>query len=465
MAHCGPLFWYGIAVILLTATYVLLPYIRGKSELLSGWNILMGGVGIFVGIGAIEAAVSPMRFKGVEWFEPTVAEVQRWTAATTLFLFALFASHRYDPLSPKLAARSFNKWPPITTGLLLFVVFFCLILAFVARIPAFTQITGIGPIVINVSHKAMVFACVFSFVLWYQNRTNALWLGLFLFVLVCTCFLAILASGGRRLILSVFLAPILVFYYYRAREWRPTKALTAIGLAMVGIFCLSLIYSTIRHFDRRGELSQQRERSASRALEAVKNVGGWGWIEHFSENMLWSLSQHVVHYGMLTDRYVDTGVLEAKPLNTFKFIATYPIPRRIWRNKPESLGRVITHQVLSRNTSWGTGVSGHSAYEGGIWVAALFGYMAAFGIRFFDDPLHRQPTNPFLIAMLSTAAMHIVAWPRGDLAVMTFEVAESIFFTIALCWLTRFLFGTDKSWLVNRLSVPSAQMVYQVRTR
>jgi hypothetical protein len=279
------------------------------------------------------------------------------------------------------------------------------------------------------------------------------------------CFLAILASGGRRLVLSVFLAPIFVFYYYRAREWKPVKSLSIVAAAMVGVFCLSLIYSTIRHFDRRGELSQQRDRSAARALEAVRNIGGWGWLQHFRDDALWSLSQHTVHYGMLTDHFVRNGDLEAQPLNTFKFIAVYPIPRALWKNKPESLGRVITHKVLSRSTTWGTGVAGHSAYEGGLFLAAMFGYMAAFGIRFFDDPLLRQPSNPFLIAMLAAAAMHIIAWPRGDLAVMTFEVAECFFFTIALSWFGRFLFGTDKSWILYRMAIPQGRAVYPAPAR
>jgi hypothetical protein len=226
------------------------------------------------------------------------------------------------------------------------------------------------------------------------------------------------------------------------------------------------MYSTIRHFDRRGEYAQQRStRSAALALEAVKSIQGAGWFEKFTDDMLWGLSQHVVHYGMLTDHFVRNGNLEAAPLNTFKFMAVYPIPRRIWQNKPESLGRVITHQVLSRKTTWGTGVAGHSAYEGGLILAALFGYMAAFGIRFFDDPLLRQPTNPFLIAMLASAAMHIVAWPRGDLAVMSFEVAESFFFTFGLSVLGRFLFGTDKSWIMNRMAIPRGRAVYQAPAR
>jgi hypothetical protein len=443
----------------------IVPYLRGKTQLVSGWNLLLAGVALFVGIGAIEAYASPMRFTGVQWFEPTRAEVFRWFAASTVFIVALLLSHRYDPISRRLAARSFNKWPPISTGLLLFVVFFCLTTALAARISLFTQIVLIGPIIVNVSHKCLVFACVFSFVLWYRNRLNLLWLCLFIGVLLSTAFLAMLASGGRRLVLSIFLAPVLVFYFAQARHWRPTKAIGVVAIGMAGVFCMSLIYSTVRHFDRRGENLNQRNRTASGALEAVKNIGGWGWLEHFTNDALWSLSQHTVHYGMLTDYYVSHGQLEAKPLNTFEFLIVYPIPRSLWKNKPESLGRVITHHVLGRTTTWGTGVAGHSAYEGGIIIAAMFGYFAAFGIRFFDDPLARQPDNPFLIAMLAAAGMHIIAWPRGDLAVMTFEVAECFFFTIALSWLGRFLFGTDKSWIRNRMAIPPGRVVYQAPAR
>ena len=125
-------------------------------------------------------------------------------------------------------------------------------------------------------------------------------------------------------------------------------------------------------------------------------------------------------YFLLTDRFVTTGLLEPKPFNTFKFFLTYPIPRSLYPDKPEGLGSVITRQVLKKTTTWGTGVAGHAAYEGGIIIAIMFGYLAGFGCRIFDDPLWRQPTNPFLIAMLAAAAMQLIAFAylysvkRGD---------------------------------------------------
>jgi hypothetical protein len=466
MANCEPLFWYGTIVIAVCAWLVIVPYWRGKAELISAWNFMLGGIAIFIGVGSFEAATSPMRFPGLQWFEPTEKEVRAWMISTTVFLVAIFAAHYYDPFSKALAKRTFNKWPPATTGVLFFSMAFCFVLAIAAHVNFLLRVPVVGSVLVNVSHKAMIFCALFAFMLWYLNRRNLMWLGVFVGVLIAMAFLAVLAGGGRRMLLSVLVGPVLVFYFYQARYWRPTKSLAVIGVAVIGIFVVSLMYSTIRHFDRRGDQKgQTRDRSAGKAIEAIKNLSATAWYKHFAEDMLWSLSQHVVHYGMLTDRFVSTGQLAPVPMNTFKFFIVYPIPRAYYPNKPESLGRTITHKVLGRQTTWGTGVAGHAAYEGGLIIAALMGYFAAFGLRFFDDPLARQPTNPFLIGMLAAAGVQIVAWPRGDIAVMTFEIAECLLFVMALSFLFRFIFGTDKSRMVSRPALPPARVIYQAPAR
>lgn len=443
MPHCEPLAWYGALVLLVTGCTVLIPYLRGKSDLINGWNILLLGVAIFVGIGCFEAAWNPMRFAGLQWFEPTIDEVNWYLAATTIFLVTLYVSYYFDPLSRKLAGVCFNKWPPLTTPLLLFVIVLCLALAAASQVTPLLRITFVGNVLINVAHKAFVFSCLFSFVLWYRNPKNMLWLGTFVAIFLAMCVLAMLVSTGRRLLLSVLAVPVVAFYFLQVRKWKPTKSLLMVAVGVFALFVANLMYNTFRRYERIG--GESRQRTAAGLIDQVKNIGSRAWFDYFAQEVLWHFSQQVVHYAMLTDRYVETGELEAQPLNTFKFIAVYPIPRRIWPNKPKSLGSTITHHVLHRETSWGTGVAGHAAYEGGLVVAAMFGYFAAFGIRFFVDPLERQPTNPFLIAMLATAAPHIVGWPRGDLSVMTFEIAECVFFVIALGILTRFLFGTEQT--------------------
>jgi hypothetical protein len=150
---------------------------------------------------------------------------------------------------------------------------------------------------------------------------------------------------------------------------------------------------------------------------------------------------------LLSEHFVNTGMLEPKLLNTVKFVIAYPIPRSIWPGKPVALGATIVQDIVGyRSTSWGCGIAGQAAYEGGLLVAAMFGYFGAFGAKLIDSSLQRQPTNPFLIAILAAASAHILAWPRGDLGNMTNEILECFLFAIALGIGGRFLFGTDRAY-------------------
>jgi hypothetical protein len=461
MDNCEFLTWYGALVMLLTGGIVLVPFLRRNGELISARNILLVGLAIFLGVGCFEAAISPMRFHGLQWFQPTSEEVNRFLIASTIFLVVFLVSYYYDPISRALAARTLNNWPPVTTGLIVFVLIVCSVLTVASQIRPLLGITFVGPLLINVSHKAIVFACVFSFVLWYRQKLNIAWMAMFIAVFLAACLLSILASGGRRLLLSVFLAPVLVVYYVHARHWRPTKSMAVIAMATLCIFIINLMYSSIRHFDRRGE---KRERSAALAIEQVKNLGAKDWFGYFASNTLFHFSQQNVHYSMFTDRVVRTGLMQPEPFNTFRFLVSYPIPRRIWSEKPRPLGSTIGEDirriasVRNQGIRWGCGIAGQAAYEGGLLLAALFAYMAAMGVRMIDDPLQRQPTNPFLVAVLASASTHILAWPRGDLGIMTIEIAECFLFAIALAIAGRIIFGTDRTMQSVRRLIPGASL-------
>ncbi len=266
---------------------------------------------------------------------------------------------------------------------------------------------------------------------------------MFISVLLATCLLAMVYSSGRRYLLSVCVGPVLLVYYAHARHWRPSKGLVVAIVAAIALFVINLMYSSIRHLGA----ADPSDRSAHTMILQIKKLGEKHWFEHFAENRLNSISQQVVHYALLTDRYVATGQLKPHPLNTLLMIASYPIPRRIWPDKPQVLGvSIVQDAVNSRvETNWGCGISGQLVYEGGLIVAPLYAYLIVFLIRLFDDPLQRQPTNPFLVAMLASAAPHLIGWARGDLAIMTLNCIECFFFVFALGFIARILFGTVRS--------------------
>src|SRR5262245_16834055 len=144
MNNCGDLALFGFGVLFLTAALIVVPYLRRKSELLSGWNMLLIGVALFLGFGSLEAAYSPIRFQGLQWFQPTRPEALRFVAYSTVFLISLISLYYYDPTSKAFAARAFNKWPPITNNLLLCVLGACFIMAVAAEASFLLRIKFIG---------------------------------------------------------------------------------------------------------------------------------------------------------------------------------------------------------------------------------------------------------------------------------------------------------------------------------
>jgi hypothetical protein len=253
-----------------------------------------------------------------------------------------------------------------------------------------------------------------------------------------------LAGSGRRLMLSVLFGPVLYFYMDRARHWRPMKGAVVAAVAAVALFMCMLMYASIRHY---GMKKDSEGRTASGLVKQLEGLSEMRWVDRFLEDKLQLLSQQAGHYALLTHYYVDTGELQPKPFNTIKFVAAYPIPRAIWPSKPLALGIVIVTDAVRYQgyTNWGCGISGHAIYEGGLPVIILYAYLAAFAVRLFDIPLQKQPTNPFLVAMLTAASTHILAWPRGDLGIMTNESLECIIYALLLGISARFLFGIDRS--------------------
>jgi hypothetical protein len=195
---------------------------------------------------------------------------------------------------------------------------------------------------------------------------------MFIAVFLGMCLLSMLAAHGRRLLLSVMAVPVFIIYYYHARHWRPTKSLLVITVLGLSLFVANLMYSSFRHYDRTKE---GQERTAATLIAQIKNLGSANWLERFMNDSLFHFSQQLVHYSMLTDHLVRTGELEPRPFNTLKMIASYPIPRRIWEDKPQVLGVQIVREVSViriKSTNWGCGIAGHAAYEGGWVVAALY---------------------------------------------------------------------------------------------
>ncbi len=453
--------WFGVVFLIVMAWTIIAPYLRGTSDLLTAWNLFLLGSAMFIGMGCFEVAVTPLHWKQLQWFQPTKAEANWYIMANTLFFTTIFLSYYLNPLTRALPARCLNKWPPDTVPVTLFVLVCCYFT--IVGYLLFRNSVFLGPLMLNLSHKATVFASVFSFLLWYRNRLNLAWFFLFIGVLVAACLYSMVVFTGRRLLLSVLVAPVVCVYWSHVRYWRPTRAVAFMCVAGLLIFVSALIYSSFRWFSV-GRYAVERN-TANVVQKLKEQVKGRNWIESFVSNKLHYFAQYATHYSLLTQRYVANGQLTPKPFNSLVFIAAYPIPRRIWPDKPLTVSEYLVHEIVGeRGTNWGLGIAGHGAYEGGLLAVIIYGFLWSFGIRFIDDPLKRQSTNPFLLSIFATCAPHVLGWSRGDIAIVTIECLECFFFAGILSIAARVLFGTVRRARPLGTYPPGSRLVYDARS-
>ncbi|MFO0789350.1 MAG: hypothetical protein U0805_07830 [Pirellulales bacterium] len=442
MINSGPLVPFGIAVIVFCAALIVVPFLRGKSELLTAWNMLLVGVMIYAGFGSLEVRyVNGFAWEFLNWYQPTKHEIQWYMMAITAFIAALVIAYYYNGPAKRFAERRLRTWPNMNPTATFFVLGCCAVIvaiSFASRRSLF-----LGPIFFNLGQNGAVFACVFSYALWCRNRVNVATLGMFVGVFLCAALYAMLASGGRRLLISMFLAPIVCEYWFNVRHWKPVKTLTAVGIAAVAVLAVTTVYSTFRWYN----LAGQEERTVGGLIQQLAKAKSNGLISTLVSTRLSYFTQQNGHYGLLAQRYVDLGIMPPVPLNTLRFVASYPIPRKLWPDKPEVVAIRICRVSNIFGTNWGVGIVGHGAYEGGILALMLYGVMFAFLMRIFDDPLKLQPTNPFLIAIQASALPNILAIPRGDMGVLIITIAFPILFAVIAGIACRTLFGTQRNFV------------------
>lgn len=442
MQNSGALVPLGWTLIVVSAIAMALPIIRRRGDALTFWNLfLLGGV-VFNGLGCLEVVYGTFDWPQLQWFQPTRREVGIYIVGTILFYVTIFVSYYLLAKPIDRCTRQFlNKWPPNSQVLTLYVVATALLVTLATL--ASTGVFFVGPLTSNISQKVIVFAVVFTFCNWWENKRQPFWLGLFLGVFLYCALFSMVTYTGRRLLMSVVGAPLFCMYWLNWRYLRPRFILAGMGTACVLVLAATIFYSTFRH--ARSIHGSDSNRSFQNVIDAMLSTNLEQQVEYMKTNSLHFFSQYTVHYSLLTIQLVENKVLEVNPLNSLYFLTVYPIPRGIWQSKPVPAGVRIVNDVLHLDvaTNWGLGVVGHCWHEGGYPVVVLYGFLIVVVIHLLDGAMRRYPNNRFLIATLASAAPHVVAWPRGDIGVMSAEIAEAFAFLWICALASRFIFGTE----------------------
>ena len=438
MQNSGPLVWLGFAIIALTAVTIVVPFLLRKADALTAWNILLLGGAMSMGVGSLAVAYGNFHWPELQWFQPTRSDVQKYVIGSIAFYGAMYIAYYYFAWPKRLSTLFLNKWPPMSLPLLLCSLAFFGAVAVGANVAK--GVVFFGPLFMNISHKALVFAVVFSFCHWYQHKRQLPMLVLFVGVFVLASLDAMVVFRGRRLLLSVAVAPLICMYWLHWRYLPPKRNLIQLALAAAIAFSVAGFYNAFRHY----KVDTGSERTFASTLKAMSTVDLHEAFQSIADNSFLFFGQYCAHYSLLTIQLIDRDQLAVSPFHSLAFMATYPIPRAIYSEKPEPLEVTIVRDVLRLpyQTNWGLGIVATGYHEGGVGVIVLYGILIVVIVRLLDDALVRQPTNPFLLGILSSTAPHFAALIRGGFCVMFVEICEALVFAWALGLVGRFLFGT-----------------------
>ncbi|MBN2022631.1 MAG: hypothetical protein JW809_07535 [Pirellulales bacterium] len=416
---------------------IVVPYLRGRADLVTAWNMFLAGSALFVGYATI-AAVAPRTggFGAWGFTRYVAADYLRYCAGVVVFFATIIVVYYKARLPRRLAGRLFLKWPPNSAGVLYLMLPVCA-LPILAMFFA-PNVHGLGPFLTSIGFPVIAFVVVFSFVAWYKHPINPVLLATFVVALMGMLILASIVFG-RRPFVGVLASIPIALYWLRWRYRRPLRVLVAVSLVSFAALCLVGAYLQVREFGVNLTLAT--------VIERTKNIVARVFTPNLGSGSM--LVQDTAACSLLTI-HMYTHELSPKPFNAAYFVLVNPIPRAIWPGKPDSLGHTLPADSaelyglrgMDPSLNLGPGIIGHGYHEGGLIMLVFYAILAGLALRFIDEILMRQPDNPYFLGFLAASSGHIVGWARGDIGNFSLNIIGAGIAMVVLCWMGRLAFGT-----------------------
>lgn len=424
-----PFSWLYIGFI---ALVIIVPFVRGKADLLTGKNVFLLGVMNYIGIAGLYSGYMPDFFRVLDYDR---SDYENFVVGAIVFLGSLLLAYAFSRPSRKLAGRTLRKWPPTSAAVLYFMLVFALVFSVLGFLPI--PIPGVAQLMFQIGNKTSVLAVALAFLAWYQSRRNPVLIATLLGVICFAILINIISGGGRRNLVGILIAMPMCWYWIslRYKHWFVNTAL--IGVAAMAGFVFIFAYSQVRHFDRRGERS---ERTIAAAAEAVGNMSN----ASMSSKTLGTMLGQNAGQTSLAAIHLYTNELEPEPFHALYFVAVNWFPRSYWENKPWGLGFTLPKSARAKGTraTWGPGVIGHGFHEGGLHMLVFYGVLVGACLRYLDELLVRQPTNAYLLACFAAMSGHMFGWTRGDIGTFSIQIIACILAVLTVGFAGRMVFGT-----------------------
>jgi hypothetical protein len=436
---------FSIAFSIVAIAMIVVPYLRRKRDLVSARTFFWAGALIYVGLSGINSIRLP------HYFQYSSKTYSIYYLCIIVYFVAFEWAYNRMKLPQRWGASHFQVLPS-TDGVSLWFPMLLALLATLGQL-ALIQIPGIAVLVIRMGTLAPIFALAFAMAIWRRGKYNPISIALVLGIFLVEAYLAFSKGGGRRPLYSLAATPVICLYWWYFRYWKPTLTLALLSCLLVLAPIADSAYRAVRWQASFGSEAKRESASVGSRWQVFKN-SLFSRSESFGESAL-QIGHNSVE-NMLLGTYVYTEargqfpLFSVKPLHSLYVIATLPIPRALWEDKPRQIGLTMPFDagLLNKNvkTNWGPGIVTHGFHDGGILALLLYAVLAGGFIRYFDELLVRHPGNPYLMGFLGGASVQIVGFIRGDIATMIPLTMLAFVVFMGLAWVSRFFVGSERPW-------------------
>jgi len=454
--------WHGVLITFVCLAWIIVPYLRLKSHLVSAKNLFLLGYANFVGISAIQASLYWEEFQVSRFVSLTDRAITFYIITSSLFLILLGLGYQRPRLVPWRWV-SLKKAPHIESSGFNVFILTGIIGAFIGGL-VLVQIPGISQLGYICGQPLAICVASLCFYRWLKAKNNFLWLTLAVATFGMALILSMVGTTGRRPLLSLLLSYAFVFYYsqnYFHYRFRITLTILIAGL-LVGQVLGG--YSEVRHRIKNVMQVQQAEQARNTiesARMALKRA-----VE--PDIMLRSgiIGSDAASISLAaTELFLYDSQWEPSPLHSLSCIISNPLPRQFWPNKPYVFGYTFPRDLGQWRfgyINWGPGVVGHLAHDV-YWLALpIYAILLGTFLRWADAQIFSHPPNFYIVAILGSISGHMIAFARGDFAVFSVNIMGGFIGAYIALWISRIVSPQSSVSLETspQTTPPIAQPVY-----
>lgn len=269
---------------------------------------------------------------------------------------------------------------------------------------------------------------------WGNRRFNPAVVTMMVIIVGASLFIGISGVFGRRPLLTILLGLAWGAYHRRFKMMSPkSMVLNILPLVVFAAVAVSA-FTAIRN--NRTTAQNKVQETVREMAQANVGAGAHNIVtgQTCGAASLWCM-----------ENYPDR--IEPKFFHTFRVLVCWYVPKAWWPEKPVPLGNFVAtlarvDQVNRDKLTLPPGVLGYAAAEGGL-IAAFF-YALFYGqfLRFFDELVRLNPTNPFIILPIGCSTGQVLGLARGCIAIFADLVVLGFVATFLFLYVTSKIFGS-----------------------